>query len=193
MIDVMTESKIAPGFLVAAPQLKDPHFESTVILMLDHKDDEGSLGLVINRPAVVKLEAVLGEMKIATPDPVDLSDHPPLLYGGPVSPERGWILHTPDWTGPGTRAVDEGLSVTASKDILDAIASGAGPEKYRFCLGYAGWGPHQLIEEIKTGAWINVPFDVELVFDVALENMWTSALSRLGIDPSQLVSTVGDA
>jgi putative transcriptional regulator len=193
MIDVMTESKIAPGFLVAAPQLKDPHFESTVILMLDHNDDEGSLGLVINRPAVVKLEAVLGEMKIATPDPVDLSDHPPLLYGGPVSPERGWILHTPDWTGPGTRAVDEGLSVTASKDILDAIASGAGPEKYRFCLGYAGWGPHQLIEEIKTGAWINVPFDVDLVFDVDLENRWRSALSRLGIDPSQLVSVVGDA
>jgi putative transcriptional regulator len=192
MIGVMTESKIAPGFLVAAPQLKDPHFESTVILMLDHNDDEGSLGLVINRPAGVKLEAVLGEMKIA-PDPVDLSDHPPLLYGGPVSPERGWILHTPDWTGPGTRAVDEGLSVTSSRDILDAIASGAGPQKYRFGLGYAGWGPHQLIEEIKTGAWINVPFDVELVFDVDLENIWTSALSRLGIDPAQLVSMVGDA
>ena len=189
----MTETKIAPGFLVAAPQLKDPHFESTVILMLEHKDDEGSLGLVINRPAVVKLEAVLAEMNIATTGPLDLRDHPPLLYGGPVSPERGWILHTPDWTGPSTRAVDEELSVTASRDILDAIASSMGPEKYRFCLGYSGWGPHQLIEEIKVGAWITVPFFVDLIFETSLDVIWSRALSRLGIDPTQLVSTVGDA
>ena len=189
----MNSSMIAPGFLVAAPQLKDPNFESTVILMLEHDDEEGSLGLVINRPAAVKLDMVLGEMQIATPVPINLSEHPPLLYGGPVSPERGWLLHTPDWTGSETRAVDEGLSVTASRDILDAIASGVGPEKYRFCLGYSGWGPHQLVSEIKTGAWINVPFFVDLVFDVDLDDIWAEALARLGIDPAQLVATVGDA
>ncbi len=193
MIIPMSETRLAPGFLVAAPQLKDPHFDSTVILMIEHEDDDGSLGLVINRPAVVKLEAVLGEMRIATPDPIDLKDHPPLLYGGPVSPERGWIIHTPDWTGPGTRAVDETLSVTASKDILEAIASAAGPEKYRFCLGYAGWGPHQLVEEIKSGAWITVPFFPELIFETSLEEIWAKALGRLGINPTQLVSTMGDA
>lgn len=189
----MVEFKIAPGFLVAAPQLKDPHFVSTVILMLEHQDDDGSIGLVINRRASVTLEAVLSEMKISTPGPLDLKDHPPLLYGGPVSPERGWIVHTPDWTGPATRAVDESLSVTASKDILDAIATSQGPEKYRFCLGYAGWGPHQLVDEIKTGAWINVPFASDLIFDTPLDAMWKSALGRLGIDPAQLVSMVGDA
>ena len=189
----MSDSQIAPGYLVAAPHLKDPHFESTVILMLEHDDDEGSLGLVINRHAAVKLDIVLGEMKIATPDALDLKDHPPLLYGGPVSPERGWIVHTPDWSGPGTRAVDEGLSVTASRDILDAIASGTGPEKYRFYLGYSGWGPHQLIEEIKSGAWINVPFFVDLIFETPIDAMWTTALGRLGINPAQLVNTVGDA
>jgi putative transcriptional regulator len=189
----MSETKIAPGFLVAAPQLRDPHFENTVILMLEHDDQEGSMGLVINRPAAVKLDVVLAEMKVKTPNLLDLKNHPPLLYGGPVSPERGWILHTPDWTGPSTRALDEGLSVTASMDILEAIASKVGPEKYRFCLGYSGWGPHQLIQEIKTGAWINVPFQIELIFDTPMNAIWNSALALLGIDPAKLVNTVGDA
>jgi putative transcriptional regulator len=193
MLGLMIESKIAPGFLVAAPQLKDPNFESTVILMLDHDDAEGALGLIINRPAAVKLEMVLGQMQILTPDPLDLRYHPPLLYGGPVSPERGWILHTPDWTGPGTRVVDEGLSVTASRDILEAIAAKTGPDRYRFCLGYAGWGPHQLVGEIKNGAWITVPFYVDLVFDTPLDSIWAAALSRLGINPANLVAIIGDA
>ena len=83
--------------------------------------------------------------------------------------------------------------MTASRDILDAIASSMGPEKYRFCLGYSGWGPHQLVEEIKVGAWITVPFFVDLVFESSLDVIWSRALSRLGIDPAQLVSTVGDA
>lgn len=151
------------------------------------------MGLVINRPASVKLDLVLAEMKVKTPQLLDLKSHPPLLYGGPVSPERGWILHTPDWSGIATRAVDEGLSITVSMDILDAIAAGNGPEKYRFCLGYSGWGPHQLVEEMKSGAWINVPFQLDLVFDTQMDAIWTSALALLGIDPSKLVSMVGDA
>jgi putative transcriptional regulator len=193
MLKLMTESKIAPGFLVAAPQLKDPHFESTVILMLDHDDAEGALGLIINRPAAVKLDVVLGQMQIETPDLVNLRHHPPLLFGGPVSPERGWILHTPDWSGPGTRVVEEGLSVTASRDVLEAIASETGPARYRFCLGYAGWGPHQLVGEIKTGAWITVPFFVELIFDTPFDSIWAAALARLGINPANLVGIMGDA
>jgi len=190
----MVESKIAPGFLVASPQLKDPNFANTVVLMLEHDDEEGALGLVINREANVKLETVLGELKLDIPNVVvDLSKHPPLGSGGPVSPERGWILHTPDWCGPETRIIGEGLSVTSSIDILSAIVSGIGPQKYRFFLGYAGWGPHQLVGEIKAGAWINVPFYVDLVFDVPLDKIWSISLSRLGIDPVRLVATVGDA
>jgi putative transcriptional regulator len=189
----MSDSQIAPGFLVAAPQLKDPNFERSVILMLEHQDDEGSLGLIINRPARVDLAAVIGEMQFEGPVAVDLKDHPPLLCGGPVSPERGWILHTPDWSGPETRVIEQYLSVTSSIDILNAIVTETGPRKYRFCLGYAGWGPHQLIGEIKSGAWINVPFSADLVFDVALDRIWENALGRLGIDPNKLVGTVGDA
>ena len=189
----MNESKIAPGFLVAAPQLKDPHFSGAVVLMLEHDDEEGALGLIINRPAAVNLELVLEEMQISTPDPMNLRDHPPLLYGGPVSPERGWILHTPDWTGPGTKLVAETLSVTASRDILEDIAADRGPDRYRFCLGYAGWGPHQLVEEIKSGAWINVPFDVALIFDTPQPDIWSAALMYLGINPANLAALTGDA
>lgn len=189
----MSESKIAPGFLVAAPQLKDPNFVNTVILMIEHENDEGSLGLVINRKAPVSLVTVLSEMKLDTPIKADIDKHSPLLTGGPVSPERGWILHTPDWTGPETNQIEKGLSITSSIDILNSIIAGTGPEKYRFCLGYSGWGPEQLIAEIKTGAWITVPFFVDLIFDVPHDEIWTSALSRLGIDPNKLVATVGDA
>lgn len=178
---------------MAAPQLRDPNFEGTVILMIEHADDEGSLGLVLNREASVDLSIVIGEMKLDTDQAVDLSEHPPVLCGGPVALERGWVLHTPDWSGPHTREVEEGLSVTSSVDVLQAILLGKGPSKYRFYLGYAGWGPKQLVEEIKTGAWINVPFSVDLVFDTPVSDLWREALSRLGIHPSQLAPTVGDA
>ncbi len=189
----MVETKIAPGFLVAAPQLKDPNFERCVVLILEHKDEEGALGLVINRKATMELDTVLSQMKLDAPDPIDIEKHPPLLYGGPVAPDRGWILHTPDWSGPDTKEVDNHLSVTSSLDILQAIVSETGPQQYRLYLGYAGWGPHQLVGEIKAGAWISVPLSVDLIFEVPLEDIWTNALSRLGIDPSQLVATIGDA
>ncbi len=189
----MEEINLVPGFLVAAPHLRDPNFENTVVLMLEHQDDEGSLGLVINRAAKVDLATVLSEMKLQVDVPLDINQHPPLLYGGPVSPERGWILHTPDWQGADTRRVTDELAVTSSLDVLEAITNGRGPEKYRFCLGYTGWGPHQLIGEIKSGAWINAPFSVDLVFDIALDQCWYPPLERLGIDPRQLVPIVGDA
>lgn len=189
----MSDTRIAPGFLVAAPHLRDPYFAGAVVLMVEHDDEEGALGLVVNRRAAIDLATVLVELKLAASGAVSLADHPPLLYGGPVSPERGWILHTPDWGGPETRAVAEGLSLTSSLDVLQAVVAGRGPAKYRFCLGYAGWGPHQLVGEIKTGAWITVPLAVDLLFDVPLDEIWRSALDRLGIDPSQLVSMVGDA
>jgi len=187
------DSTIAPGFLVAAPQLRDPNFERTVVFMIEHADDEGSLGLVINRPAEVDLESVLGELEVeAGPDSGGF-EHPPILFGGPVSPERGWILHTPDWRGRDTKDVGDGVCVTASVDILEAISSGLGPSRYRFCLGYSGWGPHQLVGEIKTGSWINVPFSADLIFDVPLDDCWDMALERLGIDPQALAHTMGDA
>ena len=190
----MAESKIAPGFLIASPQLKDPNFEKTVILMIEHDDEKGALGLVINQRTEVDLVTVLGEMKLDMPNAVlDMSNHPPLLCGGPVSPERGWVVHTSDWTCPESQTIAEDLSITTSLEILNAIVNKKGPSKYRFCLGYAGWGPHQLVGEIKSGAWLNLPLSTDLIFDTPLNEIWTTCFNRLGIDPKKLVGIVGDA
>ncbi|MDD5307378.1 MAG: YqgE/AlgH family protein [Deltaproteobacteria bacterium] len=185
------ETMIAPGFLVAAPQLKDPNFEGTVVLMIEHQDDEGSFGIVINRRASVDLSIVLRELGLASP--TDLASHPKVLFGGPVATERGLIVHTDEWTGEATTRVGEGVAVTASIDLLAAISAGRGPRSYRFCLGYAGWGPGQLVSEIKAGAWITVPFFADLLFEVPLEDRWRAALAHLGIDPNKLVPAFGDA
>jgi putative transcriptional regulator len=187
------EAVIAPGFLVAAPHLKDPNFDSTVVFMVEHDDEEGSLGLVINRESEMTLERVLVQMKLAVPtEGIANGDHR-VHYGGPVSPELGWIVHTPDWRGQGTRLVGDAVAVSASLEVLRAIASGEGPREFLFCLGYAGWGPGQLVEEIKTGSWFNVPFESELIFEVEVEQRWRTAIERLGIDPMALAPMVGDA
>lgn len=187
------ESRIAPGFLVAAPHMKDPYFEKSVVLMLEHEDAEGSMGLVINQRSSLELGEVLHEMGIPLPPTGHLDLHPPVLVGGPVSPELGWIVHTDDWTSEVTATLFEGLSVTASVDIVRDIALGKGPARYVLCLGYAGWAPGQLITELKTGAWLNVPSEHDLIFGVPLDRRWEAAISRLGIDARNLAPMVGDA
>jgi len=187
------ETVIAPGFLVAAPHLKDPNFDSTVVFMVEHDDEEGSLGLVINRESELTLERVLTQMKLQLPADGIAEGDRRVFYGGPVSPELGWIVHTPEWRGQGTRLVGEVVAVSASLEVLRAIASGEGPREFLFCLGYAGWGPGQLVDEIKTGSWFNVPFESALIFDVAIDARWKTAIERLGIDPMALAPMVGDA
>jgi putative transcriptional regulator len=187
------ESAIAPGFLVAAPHMRDPHFERTVVLMIEHDDEQGSFGLVVNRAAEIDLSAVLGAMQVPLDTPVDIASHPPILEGGPVSPELGWIVHSADWSRPETRLITPEVGVTASVEILKAISHGAGPSEYALFLGYAGWGPHQLIAEIRTGAWITVPFERDLVFRVPFGMRWEAALGRLGIDPRNIAPVIGDA
>jgi len=187
------ETVIAPGFLVAAPNLKDPNFEDAVVLMVEHDDDEGSLGLVINRQSELTLERVLTQMNLEVPENGFAHGQRRVHYGGPVSPELGWIVHTPDWQGQGTLLVADAVAVSASLAVLRAIAADEGPREFLFCLGYAGWGPGQLVEEIKTGSWFNVPFESALIFEVAVDRRWRTAIERLGVDPMALVSTVGDA
>lgn len=187
------DSAIAPGFLVAAPHMRDPHFERSVVLMIEHDDEQGSFGLVVNRAAEVDLSAVLGAMRVPLDAPVDIAAHPPILEGGPVCPELGWIVHSAEWRRPETLLIAAGVGVTASVEILKAISQGGGPRDYALFLGYSGWGPHQLIGEIRTGAWITVPFERELVFDVPYGARWETALGRLGIDPRKIAPVVGDA
>ena len=184
---------IAPGFLVAAPQLKDPFFQRTVVFMMEHNVDEGALGLIINQTADVKLESVMRGLDLEKEVDNLSSKHPPVMFGGPVSPELGWIIHSVDWTSKQTRVYNDMVAVTASMELLKAIFSGNGPKDYLFCLGYSGWGPHQLIGEMRTGSWLNVPFERKLVFDVPIESRWNEAIGRLGIDPGCIAPVVGDA
>jgi putative transcriptional regulator len=185
------ETPLAPGFLVAAPGLQDPFFRRSVVLLVEHDHAEGTFGVLINRSAGVDMDRIFEELDI-TPT-VNPSSLPIVLEGGPVTPEMGWVLHSLDWKTAESRPVGEYLAVTSCRRILEDIASGCGPTKFRFCIGYAGWGAHQLVEEMKNGAWLHVPLDAELIFDVPLEKRWQMAISKLGIDPAYLSSITGGA
>ncbi len=187
------EANISPGFLVAAPHMRDPYFEKSVVFMMEHEDTEGSMGLVLNQRSTVGLAEVLHEMNLPMFSKSRFDSHPPVMVGGPVAPELGWILHSPDWSSAQTKVISDEISVTASIDLVEAIAQEEGPREYLLCLGYAGWGPGQLIQEIRTGAWLNVPCERSLVFDVDADSKWETAISRLGIDAANIVPMVGDA
>ena len=185
-------SNLSPGFLVAAPSLRDPHFDRALVLLVDHRP-EGSLGFVVNRPASTTLRRVLDELGM----PVSASAHDAtVLVGGPVAPHTGWIVFDPRGaavTADGVIVVNEALGVSASRALLESIALGRGPARHVLILGYAGWGAGQLDDELQKGAWIPTDLDASTVFDTPLEERWDRALRSLGIDPARLVNTVSEA
>jgi putative transcriptional regulator len=187
------ESSIAPAFLVSSPHMKDAFFEKTLIFLAEHDAVEGSFGIVVNRSAEIEFRDVLSQMEIPAPDAQTPPGAVPVLSGGPVTPELGWVIHTLDWTGEGTRAFGDQIGITASRQILEDIAAGRGPRSFLFCLGYAGWGPDQLLDEIRSGAWLNVPLETDLLFHTDIDDRWDAAIARLGFDPSCLSPTVGGA
>lgn len=181
-------SELAPGFLVAAPSLRDPNFRRSVVLLIDHRSD-GSLGFVINRPARVRFSGVVEELDLTdegAPAPPDV----PVLVGGPVSPNTGWIVFDPT-TSPmpleTTIEVTERIRVSASKDLLRELAKTPEAQNHLLVLGYAGWSGGQLDEEIRQGAWIPVDLQEDVVFDTPYEERWERALQVLGIDPRLIV------
>lgn len=183
------DSQIAPGFLVAAPSLSCPFFHHTVVLLVDH-GDEGSFGFVVNRPADVDLGDVLDELGI---EPAEDAGDAPVMIGGPVSPEAGWIVYDPDdgrYPHSESIEVSSSVSVTASLSVLRQMAAGGGPPRRMMVLGYSGWGPGQLDDEIREGAWIPVDLDATLVFETPSEDRWRAALETLGIDPARVVGRV---
>lgn len=184
------ESEIAPCFLVAAPSLACPFFNHTVVLLVDHRED-GSLGFVVNKPADIELGSLLEQIGIEVDGPS--FDDEPVMLGGPVSPETGWVVFDPSG-GPaspeGVLTLGPTLGVSANLEVLEDIARGGGPEQYLMMLGYAGWGPGQLDEEIREGSWIAVDLDPRLVFRTPVEERWSAALATLGIDPARMAATI---
>ncbi len=168
--------------------MRCPFFNHTLVLLIDH-GDEGSFGFVVNRVTDLEITDVFNEVGVAgaAADSVEA----PVLLGGPVSPESGWILYdaegVPQPSSGQTIAVGQGISCTASLEILERIARGDGPETCAMMLGYSGWGAGQLESEMKEGSWIPVDLNYGLVFETPIEKRWEAALATLGIDPALVI------
>lgn len=181
---------LAGQLLVAMPQMADPRFERSVVYLCAHSA-EGALGLVINR-AFPKLTFpdLLEQLDIERgPDARPIH----VLAGGPVEEGRGFVLHTDDYVRDDTLKVEPGFALTATVEILKAMARGEGPARSILALGYSGWGPGQLEREITENGWLNVPADQGLVFDQELETKWRRALAKLRVTPASLSGTAGRA
>lgn len=185
-----TKGNLRSQFLVAMPAMGDPNFFQSVTLICEHNDD-GALGLVINRPLQLTLGDMLAHMKI---QPRELSvGEQPVLMGGPVQTERGFVLHGPPGEWDATMKVDEDLYITSSRDILEAMAEGRGPDNAIVALGYAGWGAGQLETELKENAWLNAPADQSILFETPIGERWAKAANLIGVDLNTLSGDAGHA
>lgn len=174
--------------LIAMPQLDDSWFEGTVTYLCEH-NEEGAMGLVLNKPVKVSLDEICQQLEIERVPGVD----PAILAGGPVSLEHGFILHRQQGNWDSTLNINEQTHLTSSKDILKAIAAGEGPKDYRMALGYAGWDAQQLDDELKANSWLTVEASNELLFDTLPKDLYRSALKQLGISPEFLSADAGHA
>ncbi|MGM0594297.1 MAG: YqgE/AlgH family protein [Pseudomonadota bacterium] len=177
-------------FLIAMPTLDDPNFSHTVTYICEHTD-EGAMGIVINRPMSVSLAEVLRQMEIEPSNRLDTSVM--VNDGGPVQPEHGFVIHTPVGAWEASLPISDEIALTTSRDILAAIGHSEGPARYLIALGYAGWGPGQLEEEMAQNAWLSGPATPQILFDTPLEQRWEAAARLLGIDVNLLSGDVGHA
>jgi putative transcriptional regulator len=190
-------SALAPGLLVAAPALTDPNFAGSLVLMAEHHA-EGALGFVVNRTAPLSVAELLGGVDVTLRGAAEEAGRAegPVLVGGPVQPERLWILFRPE---PGRELADgemvkvgEDLALGGSRELLESLVRHPGAA-FVLLLGYAGWAPMQLEKEIASGAWVPMPLTSDLVFDVPLEKRWETAVRRLGLDPGEFLVGGGGA
>jgi putative transcriptional regulator len=187
---VQDDGYLAGQLLVAMPGMKDPRFAKTVIYMCAH-NAEGAMGLVLNRLLEqLSFSELLEQLGI---DASGVGERIHVHFGGPVETGRGFVLHSPDYRQDGTLIVTRSVALTATVDILRAIASGSGPRRHLLALGYAGWGPGQLDGEIRNNGWLNVPPDDDLVFGPELDDKWERAMAKIGIDPLMLSDAAGHA
>lgn len=187
---------LAPGFLVAAPALADPNFAGSLVLMAEHHT-EGALGFVVNRAGPITVADVLDGLDGGLRSAAEARGRAaaPVLVGGPVQPERLWILFRPGPQAPeeGAVTVGAGVALGGSRELLEALIRAEAPGPFTLLLGYAGWAPLQLEREVASGAWVPLGMHQDLVFEVPLEHRWESAVRRLGLDPSGFLVGGGGA
>jgi putative transcriptional regulator len=185
-------------FLIAMPGMQDPRFSRAVVYVCAHSPD-GAMGIAINQPApqitfrdlLVQLDIIPDERQIRLPEP---AGHMRVHRGGPVETTRGFVLHSADYfIENSTLPIDDHICLTATLEILKAIASGSGPENAMLALGYAGWAPGQLENEIQENGWLFCRAKPDLIFDPDLDSKYERALGLIGIDPARLASDAGHA
>lgn len=184
------ENLLTNQFLIAMPGLDDPNFVRSVTYICEH-NEQGAMGIVVNRPIDMELGEVFRQLDVESGN--DAIEHQPVYIGGPVLPDRGFILHRPHGGWESTLHVTPNIAVTTSRDILNAIAHGYGPRDSIFALGYAGWTAGQLEAEMADNAWLSVPADEHVLFELPPEARWRAAAELIGIDPALLSGESGHA
>lgn len=176
-------------FLVAMPGLSDPLFANSLTYICDHSP-EGAMGLVVNRAMELHLSDVFEQMSLSYNEEHGKA---PILAGGPVNTQRGFVLHPTGSVWQSTIQITPEIALTASRDIIAALAEGQGPENALFVLGYSGWSAGQLEREIKENSWLTVPADTDILFRTPLEERWHAAAMRLGVDMNLMPTQAGHA
>ena len=175
-------------FLVAMPHMVDPNFHQSVTLLCQD-DQKGALGIIINRPAEIKAREIFQQMDITLNH--DFSNNIPVYNGGPVQPDRGFVLHTPSTDWDSSLIISDNVALTTSRDILEAIALNEGPKKALIALGYSGWGENQLEQEIIANSWLNTPSNQTLLFDTPINQRWQRAAEQIGVNINALTTVAG--
>lgn len=186
----VTPTPLANQLLIALPSLAESNFARSVALICQH-DADGAMGIVVNRPSEYTLGEVFGQMGLEGGDETLLAQ--PVLAGGPVHPERGFVLHDGGMQWDSTMAITDQLFLTTSRDILEAMARGEGPDNAIVALGCAGWGSGQLEHELTENDWLTAPADAELLFKLPLDARWEAAAGRIGVDFAYLADYSGHA
>lgn len=184
-----TMTSLANQLLIAMPSLDESYFGRTIIYLCEH-DDDGAMGLVINKPTELSIAKVLAELNLVDEDDEKLSEQH-VMSGGPVQTDRGFILHNDDQLWSSSLKLDERITVTTSKDILAKLNTEQGPQKFIMTLGYAGWSSGQLEQELADNTWLTLDADPELLFNTPVEKCWNKALEKLGVSIDQLSAMSG--
>lgn len=182
-------STLAPGFLLAPPALSDGHFDRSVVLLASH-DDTGATGFIINRTGELRLHALLPDLDLV-PTVADRA----VYVGGPVQGYAGFVMyeHAPNApAGPGM-SISETVSISPSREVLELAVHGRLGGRFELLLGYAGWGPGQLDDELRHGSWLHADFDAEVLFDIDADERWQEVYDRLGIAPGGVIVVPGGA
>lgn len=191
---VVSELNLANHFLIAMPSMLDPVFGGTVIYLCEHNAN-GALGVIINKPTDMTMDVLLDriDLKLEIAPNQSQMFEKPVMFGGPVQVERGFVLHTPVRPFSSMMKVAEDVTLTTSKDVLEAVAAGNGPERVLVTLGCAGWSAGQLEDEISRNGWLTVRADSSIMFDLPVADRFVAAIKLLGIDPSMLAAEAGHA